>query len=99
MEPRDITARTRIVVNVCGERGTYRLTDATRGELHSLANTLSDLTGYTADHIVSTLTDQLRTQYGVKLRTAAGDLCPIHFLVTLESAGLDADTTEQKDTA
>jgi hypothetical protein len=58
--------------------------------LASWSNTLSDLTGYRPDYIRNRLLTTLPTQYGVELITAAGDLCPITFLVTLTASQKEA---------
>jgi hypothetical protein len=93
MEPRTITADTRVVVTMKGEQGSYGLAGSGGAALSSWANTLSDLTGYTTEALILEITDGLGTAYGVTLSTSAGDLCPIKFLITVEAVAQPARTT------
>lgn len=79
---RTITEETPVSVVVKGEKGLYGIVDLA-GPLGSVSNTLSDLAGYTVEHVRSTLLDTLPHRYGVELDTVAGELCPIRFLVTV----------------
>lgn len=81
---REVTAETQVTVVMQGEHGYYSF--GTASTLASWCNTLSDLTGYTSEHALETLLSKLPTRYDVILRTAAGDLCPIKFLVTLTAS-------------
>jgi hypothetical protein len=78
---RTITTDTPITVILKGRHGLYTLWGSAK--LGSCANTLSDLTGFTAEHIRGELLTGLSTHYGIELATAAGDLCPIRFSVTV----------------
>jgi hypothetical protein len=60
----------------------YAIGGGGAAELESWANTLSDLTGYKPEYIIKTVVEKLNRGYGCEIVTAAGDLCPIRFLVT-----------------
>lgn len=79
---RTITEETSVSVVLKGRAGLYIITDLA-GHLAGVANTLSDLTGYPAEHVRATLLEKLPTNYGVELTTSAGTLCPIRFVVTV----------------
>lgn len=87
---RTVTEETPVTVVMKGEQHVYSLAGAGSAALASWSNTLSDLTGYRPDYIRNRLLATLPTQYGVELITAAGDLCPITFMVTLTASQKEA---------
>lgn len=77
-----ITPETLVNMTLKGEQHTFALAAAQEGSVEAWANTISDLSGYKPEFIVGEIIKGLTRNYGVELPTAAGDLCPIRFLVT-----------------
>jgi hypothetical protein len=83
MAVREITRATQVAVTLGGEQGSYALGGLVPGPISTWAPVLSDLTGFTAEHIESVLVTQLANRDQVLLQTAAGDRCPVRFRVAL----------------
>jgi hypothetical protein len=77
-----VTRDTIVVVSMKGETGVYTIVAPGEHTLASWANTLSDLTGYKPEWIIERVVSVLNRRYGCEVPTAAGELCPIRFLVT-----------------
>lgn len=82
---RVVTPDTPVTVNLLGTRHAFKLAGTGPAPITSWAQSLSDLTGYQADHLIRVITTGLARNYGTVLATAAGDLCPIRFLVTVSN--------------
>jgi hypothetical protein len=77
-----VTPDTLVNVTMKGEKHTFTIGWGEDGSITSWANTLSDLTGWKAEYLVEQIVAGLNKGYGYEFATAAGDLCPIRFLVT-----------------
>lgn len=80
-----VTPDTVVAVTMLGAKHSF--TFAKPASLRRMANTLEDLTGYRAEHIIDTVVTRLgQAGYGTELSTSAGALCPIRFLITVHGA-------------
>lgn len=75
-----VTPDTVVAVTIKGHKHTFQFGEP--AAIRSWANSLEDLTGYRAEVLIEKLVERLTGSYGLEIETAAGDLCPIRFLVT-----------------